>query len=181
MNYGNEDTNYKGVDIYVWPVRDQGAYTAKLPKTGQTTSYATGDDGDLQKGIAWPNPRFTVGIGAEADCVTDNLTGLMWAKIPSAGQRTWASALTYAGGFSDWRLPNVNELASLINAEQANIATWLNTQGFSDVEASIYWSSTTFAGNTYDTWIVKMLYGNVFYGYPKTSSNYYAWHVRSGQ
>ena len=31
-----------------------------LPETGQTTSYATGDDGDLKKGMAWPDPRFTV-------------------------------------------------------------------------------------------------------------------------
>jgi len=31
---------------------------APVPKTGVTTSYATGDDGGLQKGVAWPNPRF---------------------------------------------------------------------------------------------------------------------------
>src|SRR5262245_48386122 len=30
-----------------------------VPKTGQTTSYATGDDGDLRKGIELPTPRFT--------------------------------------------------------------------------------------------------------------------------
>ena len=32
---------------------------APVPKTGQTTSYATGDDGQLEKGVAWPYPRFT--------------------------------------------------------------------------------------------------------------------------
>lgn len=53
-----------------------------LPKTGQITSYDTGaiDDGDLQRGVAWPSPRFTTGTGAGVDCVTDNLTGLMWAE-----------------------------------------------------------------------------------------------------
>ncbi|NIO68244.1 MAG: hypothetical protein GTN71_04110, partial [Anaerolineae bacterium] len=30
---------------------------APVPKTGQTASYATGDDGDLEKGVAWPTPR----------------------------------------------------------------------------------------------------------------------------
>jgi hypothetical protein len=50
------------------------AGTVDLPETGQTTSYATGDDGDLEMGVAWPSPRFTV----SGDCVTDNLTGLMW-------------------------------------------------------------------------------------------------------
>ena len=31
----------------------------KLPQTGQTTSYAAGDAGDLQTGLPWPEPRFT--------------------------------------------------------------------------------------------------------------------------
>lgn len=29
-----------------------------VPKTGQTTIYRTEDDVDLEKGVAWPNPRF---------------------------------------------------------------------------------------------------------------------------
>ncbi len=48
-----------------------------VPRTGQTISYAAGDDGDLQKEVAWPKPRFTdLGDGT----VTDNLTGLIWTK-----------------------------------------------------------------------------------------------------
>ncbi len=40
-------------------------------RTGQTTSYAERDDGDLERGVAWPNPRFTDnGNGT----VTDHLT-----------------------------------------------------------------------------------------------------------
>jgi hypothetical protein len=49
---------------------------AQPGRTGQTISYATGDDGDLKKGIAWPNLRFTAANGA----VTDNLTGLIWLQ-----------------------------------------------------------------------------------------------------
>ena len=37
----------------------QSAYPAPVPKTGQTISYAAGDDGALQKGVTWPVPRFT--------------------------------------------------------------------------------------------------------------------------
>ena len=47
-----------------------------LPQTGAKTSFGSGDDGYLKRGAAWPNPRFT----AEGDCVTDNLTGLMWVR-----------------------------------------------------------------------------------------------------
>ena len=64
-----------------------------LQKTGQTTSYATGDDGDLEQGIAWSLPRFTNnGDGT----ITDNLTGLMWERVLSATPRNWTEALTYA-------------------------------------------------------------------------------------
>ncbi|MEK6545698.1 MAG: DUF1566 domain-containing protein, partial [Nitrospinota bacterium] len=95
------------------------------------------------------------------DCVTDNLTGLMWVKSPDSTTRTWADALTYANnlslcGYSDWRLPNINELESLINAEQSNIASWLNTQGFSfNLQALYYWSSTTYANYTGYAWYVR--------------------------
>ena len=56
---------------------------APVQKTGQTTSYATDNDGTLKKGVAWPNPRFTIGTGTvfnTTNCVTDNLTRLMWAR-----------------------------------------------------------------------------------------------------
>jgi hypothetical protein len=56
---------------------DEDCDKAGVPKTGQTTSYALGDDGDLQMGIAWPEPRFT---DNEDGTVTDNLNGLMWTK-----------------------------------------------------------------------------------------------------
>ena len=71
-----------------------------LPQTGQTKCYnsggteiscsGTGQDGELQMGVDWPDPRFTV----SGDCVTDNLTGLMWAKnanLPN-GTRQMAAA-----------------------------------------------------------------------------------------
>ena len=53
------------------------AQPAPVAKTGQTTSYATGDDGDFEKGVAWPSPRFT---DNDDGTVCDHLTGLMWAK-----------------------------------------------------------------------------------------------------
>ncbi len=153
-----------------------------LPKTGQTTVYSTDDDGQLQRGVAWPSPRFTVdGTG---NCVTDNLTGLMWVKGPDSTKRTWQEALDYANGltlcgYSDWRLPNVNELESLINAEQSDNATWLNNQGFSNVQSSNwYWSSTTPASQT-SAACVGMWSGRES-AYYKTDS-YYVWPVRAGQ
>ena len=110
--------------FYVIPAM-KGKY-APVPKTGQTTTYGTGDDGALQKGVAWPTPRFTDNNNGT---VTDNLTELIWMKNANAfGTKTWAEALTaantavwHAAGLKDgskagdWRLPNVRELQSLID------------------------------------------------------------------
>ncbi len=65
--------------FYVIPAM-RGNY-APVPKTGQTTPYGAGDDGALQKGVAWPTPRFT---DSENGTVTDNLTGLIWLKNANA-------------------------------------------------------------------------------------------------
>ena len=101
-------------------------------------------------GVAWPSPRFTVNAGT----VVDNLTGLIWAQDgnlmvtrdpgydynsnPYDGAVLYYRALNYVTklndegylGYNDWRLPNVNEMNSLINANEPHNETWLNSQGF---------------------------------------------------
>lgn len=52
--------------------------------------------------------------------ITDQATGLMWQKNDSEIPLDWKSALEYAknlklSNYSDWRLPNVKELQSLVN------------------------------------------------------------------
>jgi hypothetical protein len=143
---------------------------ARIPATGQSTSYFPGDDGNLQNGIAQPNPRFeSNGDGT----IRDGLTGLMWLRDANCiqtnypafdndsdagdGKVVWQHALDFANsvnnglypscsaGYSDWRLPNINELKSLANAGVGS-ATWLNAQGFIGVQPDYYWSSTTDVG-----------------------------------
>jgi len=117
-----------------------------IPKTGQDADdhTAAGDDGDLQMGADWPDPRFTDnGDGT----VTDNLTGLMWEQSPGTDTISWADALTYANdstlaGYDDWRLPNYYELATLFHGEETVLYTWLNTNGFSNMQNGAYWSGT---------------------------------------
>lgn len=136
-----------------------------LPKTGQTLCYdaanavvacaGTGQDGEFQKGVAVAAPRFVVGSGATAGCVTDSLTGLMWVASPSLTGSDWASALTAANGlnlcgFTDWRLPNLVELGSLLNYSVGDNAAVLNAAGFSN-SGGWYWTSTSMAG--YPLWV----------------------------
>lgn len=144
-----------------------------LPKTGQVVSYAIGDNGYIQAGIEWPEPRFTDnGDGT----ITDNLTGLMWLKDGGCfKKRKWTNSLNaiayfnnnpgyyncmeYTANYSDWRLPDVRELESLINYGVPNSADWLNSQGFVNLNRFYYWSSTTHQANHQYAWVVQMSNG----------------------
>ena len=121
----------------------------RLPQTGQTDSGRPGDDGALQKGVPWPEPRFTDnGDGT----VTDNLTRLIWLKnancfvgglnwydalISSNDLETGSCGLTDNSSKGDWRLPNRNELLSLVDIS----AGWGHP--FINVLQGHYWSSST--------------------------------------
>ncbi|MBF0538636.1 MAG: DUF1566 domain-containing protein [Nitrospirae bacterium] len=159
--------------------------TINLPQTGQTTSYAAGDDGDIRAGVAWPAPRFTAnGNGT----VTDRLTGLMWTSNANmaGGKVTWQEALDLVAslnrgalknyGHTDWRLPSVNELESLLNTEHSVAATWLNKQGATGVQPYYYWSSTSYASRASFAWVVGMGNGLVFYD-DKIFKNAFFWPV----
>jgi hypothetical protein len=173
--------------IYVIPVKKNNY--APVPKTGQTASYATGDDGELEKGVASPNPRFTDnGNGT----VTDNLTGLIWLKNANcaSGTITWTAALIYCNGLAsgtcgltdgsvagDWRLTNIKELQSLIDYGRDGPAL-PSGHPFTNVQSYLYWSSTTVADDTSAAWYQGMSSGDIYDG-PKTN-NGYVWPVRGG-
>ena len=179
------------------PFATAQAAPANLPETGQTTCYdaagtvipvcaTTGQDGDLKAGVTWPVPRFTVGtgVGTTDACVTDNFTGLMWVRAPSTTAVTWNAALTAADvltlcGFSDWRLPNINELKSLVNLGVGSQAFFLNTQGFIGVQNGNHWSSSSSVASAANAWIFSMPDGEVN-AFSK-STNYHVWPVRAGQ
>ena len=172
---------------------------APVTKTGQTTSYEPGDDGGLQKGVAWPNPRFTDnGNGT----VTDNFTGLIWLKNANCfGTRTWNDALSDCNGLAsgscgltdgsnagDWRLPNRRELFSLISdgcsgpAVPNTAGTGRASEGDPFISMVIvgdhYWSSTTDRVSGH-AWGLNMYKGYMLY-YDKTEENQYVWPVRGG-
>jgi hypothetical protein len=167
----------------------------QLPQTGQTHCYntvpaeiacaGTGQDGDIRAGVPWPDPRFTSGTGAEADCMIDNLTGLMWPKngnLPGA-RLAWTDAIDYANsldlcGHSDWHLPNRNELESLVNADVPIIGIWLNGQGFSNVSGSTYWSSSTYVLDKVSKWYVNFVNGHVNWSGQAVFA-WYVWPVRA--
>lgn len=172
-------------------------FSAAIPKTGQTNSYAPGDDGTYQKGMLWPNPRFTIGDRIASNCVLDNLTGLMWIRNPDALAKNWTNAIDYCnaldgadgrGGHIDWRMPNKKELESLLLCQffgpplpnTEGTAQWEEGDPFIGIQSyDSYWSSTAYAPFTGAAWAISLYDGaseNINITAPR-----YAWPVRNGQ
>jgi len=164
---------------------------ATLMKTGQTTSYATGDDGDLQEGretdfftLGSNNPfgntnRFTDELGGGTyanniviDWSTYNGTNVLgWYNVFQV-DGDWiasvAAALTKSVGTftSGWRMPNCNELNSIINR---GITPTLNYAPFNqNVNLNIYVSTTRSDISTQSCYFI--LGSGLIGGFTKTSN-----------
>ncbi len=144
----------------------------RVPQTGQTNCWqaptllpdsphattscvATGQDGELQAGIAPPADRF---VNNGDGTLTDIFTDLVWTIRADCGDDlSWGQALVFAStlnGLPDtnecslrdgsragsWRIPNVFELMSLVNYQEA----YAIPEAFID-GGGFFWSSTTFA------------------------------------
>ena len=136
-------------------------FNAGLLKTGQQYVYYPGDDGQYQKGASPQGDRFTDnGDGT----ITDNLTGLMWVKDPAqipgglfASPMYWYDAINACEnldyvGHNDWRLPNINELMSIVDHSRYDPA--FDPMFFTPFPDNWtpYWSSTTCAPWTDGVW-----------------------------
>ena len=143
---------------------------------------------------AAPDGRYTDhGDGT----VTDKITKLMWKQC-SEGQsgtdcsggtatiKTWQVALqapaninTQGGfaGYSDWRLPNIKELKSLV--ERRCFLPAINATHFPNTKSSNYWSSSPRANYSASAWYVYFPYGyDSSYNRP---NDLYVRLVRTGQ
>jgi len=155
---------------------------APVAQTGQTVSYSAHDDGDDRAGVVQPKPRFTDNADGT---ISDNLTGLIWLKnancagAPAASQQNAILAVTSlnttgtmnnfdcgdrsnaSSHQTDWRLPNIKELESLINYGYSNpafsgasgLAKGTAQDPFTNFQIlNGYWSSTTYAGDPTVAW-----------------------------
>ncbi len=131
--------------------------------------------------------------------VTDSTTSLVWDQCPygltgaacSTGTvfyGTWAGALDAAvaanavsyKGFTDWRVPNKNELESITKIDSYTSGQpSIDTTAFPNTPLNWFWTSTTYSPYPSSAWIVYFVYGRTD-AYYKTSS-YYVRLVRSGQ
>ncbi|HFE39157.1 MAG TPA: DUF1566 domain-containing protein [Gammaproteobacteria bacterium] len=133
-----------------------------------------------EKNIPATTPTAQFDFTETGNFVTDKKTGLMWTRCPlgyqwntvnnscavssNGGKMSWLSALEFVRdnkaaasdnaylGFSDWRLPNIKELASIIERRCASRA--INAQIFGLDAVGAYWSNTHSASSPDLIWVV---------------------------
>lgn len=100
----------------------------------------------------------------ESETVTDSLTGLMWQDNSETESITqeWDTALGYCldlelGGYTDWRMPNIKELKSIVDYGRGNQTI---DPAFSYAANNYYWSSTIFANDSRGVWFINFYDGN---------------------
>ena len=139
--------------------------------TAPDSRYRDNSDGtitDLQSGLIWK--QCSQGLSG-SDCSSG-----------AVETKTWQQALQAAdteqfAGYDDWRLPNLSELASLV--EMSCYSPAINDNYFPNTENSYYWSSSPYAGSSTYAWHVYFYGGSD--GRLSKNNNVYVRLVRGGQ
>lgn len=142
---------------------------------------------DNETGLIWEVKTATEGLRYRANTYTwfdpNPETNGGYDGTPNGGDCTGSACDTGSyiealnvqkfGGFSDWRMPNVRELGSLVNTETYNPA--IDTRWFPNTMSHGYWSSTTYVLDSTLAWVVPFYHGLVNHYGSKSG----AYHVRA--
>jgi Protein of unknown function (DUF1566)/Viral BACON domain len=161
------------------------SYYVRAVRGGQSGVFGGSVIGSFDAADSVPINDATASTGGYTNngngTVTDEATGLMWQQ-ETPKVMTWEQALAYCvglnlGSYTDWRLPTIKELISLVDLSRYNPA--INTTYFSNAVSSFYWSSTTNDSNTLNAWGMPFYlgYGDI----DNKSLSYYVRAVRGGQ
>lgn len=162
-----------------FPGTNQGAsYTATFGENHDYANSASTMSFTIYNGAAW-------GGTATSSVTVDNRTGLMWVTNPvDAGISStpdWEGAITLCeglnyAGFADWRLPNINELVSIVDYSRQSPS--INTAYFLNTQNDYYWSSTTYMPDAPSAWYVQFANGDI--NYVDKAFTFYVRCVRAG-
>jgi hypothetical protein len=174
----------------------EGHMAKRLIKTGCAALLVLIATLGAAQALAASSPPF---VDNGDGTVTDTSTGLMWdqctwgqtgngsCSVGAANSNlTWTQALGVAAtasgwawkGYSDWRLPNFDELWSLVKTGSTNPS--IDTAAFPNTPSSYFWSGTTHAPNPPGAWVVYFYFDGGTGAGNKTNTGYVRL-VRSGQ
>ncbi len=128
--------------------------TVTIPLNIEAGGYTLGAMADVDKAIAETNESNNTKASnnminiaryaATQYTVTDKKTRLVWQKSDDDSKRSWSDAVSYCdqlvlGGKSDWRLPRIDELRTLIDYTRFLPAIDPSFQGHTNAD---YWTIT---------------------------------------
>ena len=107
--------------------------------------------------------RFLILTNWNSAAVLDKETGLVWERSPAITDFSWNSARSECtsrttGARKGWRLPSINELASLIDPSVAPGPTLPPGHPFLTVQSAGYWSASTSAEFPTAAWAIRASY-----------------------
>lgn len=146
-----------------------------LALTSTLTQAQTVAPGPYYATPAWDqklpaSTRFIVLSNWASEAVLDRETGLVWERSPSNLFRTWANHQASShcnnlnvGHRKGWKLPTIQELASLVDGDPTSSSSPTLPPGhpFQNVGHTTYWSATTFSTSSSAAWVVNFYDGRV--------------------
>jgi hypothetical protein len=180
--YANYTQNAWGVYFYYGYATHSSksnSYYVRAVRGGQSGSFDVVDSESMDNASIATGSYTDNGDGT----VTDTSTGLRWQQAGSStNTQTWEQALAYCeglnlGGYTDWRLPTIKELRSLVDYSRYGPA--INKTYFPNAVSFFCWVSTTNAYNGFSAWGVNFNLGYDYIYYKNSSS--YVRAVRGGQ
>jgi len=140
------------------------SFSYQMPDTGQTIVYstATGDDGYYNGSQLSYTLQYHID---GSTTTTDNNTGLVWWYTGSSVSSSWEAAISSCeasnlGGFTDWRLPNIRELVSIVDYSRYNPPVAVSSFTIGSAYTN-HWSGTTYKNGTTAAWYVNFITGAI--------------------
>jgi hypothetical protein len=169
MNFWtNQDVLYSNAKGKIWGVKKSG-YSSWNEKGSEL--YLK-----LVRGKSfYENIQFE----RDGDFIKDLTNGLMWSDQTSENRVNWKNAIEHCkkcqkGGYSDWRLPTIEELFSI--TDQRKTSNPFVNKMFKNVKSDWYWSHSISKTHSSGSWVLGFYYGSVYWD--DQTNSYFAVCVR---
>jgi hypothetical protein len=164
--WSNQAVTYSGGENYNWTLNSYDGHNVWQKRT--ENGYVRCVSGNSH----YEDIQFERDNSKEI--VKDLTHNLMWVDGSETVGKSWSEAISYCknlnyGGYSDWRLPTIEELYSITDQRKSS-NPFANSE-FRNIKSYAYWSSTE--DNKYTSYSWSLHFGNGYGYYNVQSSSYY--------
>lgn len=155
MDMGRLDYRYKDFGAFVWCVRRE---SEGLPERFVRTEPFAGEPvvTDQVTGLVWQGCAAGQ-VGGDIECIG---TETFYSGSDSADSAAvYCESLDW-GGHTDWRLPHIKELASLMNS-RTSTGVSIDPALFPDTPATWFWTATQYVAYPDHTWFLGFGDGHI--------------------